>query len=89
MSAAYKVALVYARNRTSLGTSATAGALIVIDPCKVIDHLDRSLRAGLFALAAGNTSVLTELSYVSTLIVAVTFNNNSRRVLYNMNNTSI
>ena len=82
MCAADEITLVNAGNRADLDAGAAAGAFIVIYSCEVVYHLDSSFGAGLFAFAAGNTAVLTELADLSALIVVITFNNDSCRVVY-------
>ena len=70
MCAADEVALVDTMNGAGLGTLATAGALVIVDNRKIADNLDRIVRADLLALAATDTTVLTDLTHCRALIVA-------------------
>ena len=66
---------------------AATGAFIVINGCKVINNLDRSDRAGFFALAAGDASVRAGLSYRRAFVVAITGNDDARRIFDKVNDT--
>ena len=52
----------YAPHRADLGTFAAGDALAVIDNGKVVFHVDRIRRAGLFAFFAGDTAVCAFLA---------------------------
>ncbi len=65
---------------------AAACALVVIYDSEVVFNLYCTVRTILFALAAGNTAVGTILTCNSTLVVIVALDNNSRGVVYKMNN---
>ena len=56
-------------NGTNLVTLAATGALIVIDNCEIVFNLDCALGAGLFTLAAGYTTVKTNLAHLRALVV--------------------
>ena len=86
MCAADEVALVDTVNGAGIGTFAAAGALIVIDSRKIIDHLDSAMGAGLLALTASDTAVLTALAHCGTLIVIGALYNNALGILDKMDN---
>ena len=65
---------------------ATAGTFIIVDSCKVIYDGNSTVGAGLLALAAGNTAVLTVLSGDGTLVVIRAFYNDARGIVYELNN---
>ena len=86
MCATDEVALVDTVNGAGLGTLAAAGALIVINNRKIIDHLDSAVGAGLLALTASDTAVLTALAHCGTLIVIGALYNNALGILDKMDN---
>ena len=81
MRAAVEVFLCDAVNGTSLGAFAAAGTFFVVNNCKIVLNVDRSVGAGLFALAASNTTVFTSLSGDCSLVVIGAENRNARSVL--------
>ena len=86
MCAADEVALVDTMNGANLGTLAAAGTLVVVDNGKVVNNLDSIVRAGLLALAAGDTAVLAALANCRALIVIRALYNDANGILNEMNN---
>ena len=68
--AADKVTRMDALNGASLVAKTTSCAFGIIDDGKIVFNLDRSVRAGLFALTASDTAVKTNLTHLSALVVA-------------------
>ena len=77
MCAADKVALVYAMRGAYPYALATAGALIVVDCCKIVYYRDSAVRTSLLTLTAGNTAVLTVLSCKCALVVIRALDNDT------------
>ena len=86
MCAAEEVVLVDTVNGASLGTLATACALVIIDNGKVVNNLYCAVGTGLLALAAGNTSVLAALANSRALIVIRALDNHADSIVYKMDN---
>ena len=70
VGAADEVSGVNALNGAHIVTGSAAGALLVINGCKIVFNLDRSLGAGFFTLAASYTAVGANLTHLSTLVMA-------------------
>ena len=70
MSAANEVADVYTLNRAYIMTISTTRTLGVVDGSKVVFNLDCTLGTSFFTLSASDTTVKTNLTHLSTLIVA-------------------
>ena len=81
-----KITLMNALDRTYLTASTTINTLFVIYRCKIVLDNYCSCRAGLFTLAAGNTTVLTVHSNLSALVVIITGYSNTRSVTNEVNN---
>ena len=69
MSTTNEVAEMNTLNRTYVMTRSTTGTLLVIDGGKIVFNLDCALGAGLFTLAAGNTTVKANLTNLRALVV--------------------
>ena len=77
VSAADEVADVYTFNRTHLVTGSAAGALVILYGCKGIFNLNCSIGTVLFTLTAGYTSLKTNLTHLSALVVTRALNYDS------------
>ena len=69
MRSADKVTVMDTLHRTYLVAFAAAGTLIVIYSSEVVFNLYCAVRTVLFALSAGDTSVQTYLTHLSTFVV--------------------
>lgn len=77
MRAALEITLVYTVNGANVTASTAANALFIINRRKVIYNRYSTYRTGFFAFSASDTSVFTELSYVSATLFIITLNNNT------------
>ena len=87
VSAADEVALVNTVYGTSLCTSATAGAKIVVDGGEIVLNSDSTLRTGLLTLHTTDTTVGAVLTGESTLILVGALNNHACGVVDKMDDT--
>ena len=76
MSAADEITYVYTMHRAHLIAGVTVVALGVIYGCYVVYQGDCTVGTGLHTLAAGYTSVLTNLTNLCSLVVVAALNDN-------------
>ena len=86
MRAADEVSFVYAADGASVLAGSAARAFIVIYSCEVVYDLYCPGGADLLAFAAGDASVCAIFADVCALLMAITLDDDSRRVLYYMDN---
>ena len=70
VGAADEVAEMYTFHRTYVMTYSTPRTLIIVNYSKIILDLNRSIRAGLLALAAADTAIKAYLANLCALVVA-------------------
>ena len=87
MCAADEVALVDTMYGASLDTLSATGALVIIDGRKIIYDGDSAVGAGLLALTAGDTAILTALANCRALIVIRALYNDALGILDKVNDT--
>ena len=80
MCAAGEVALVQTMHGAGICASTAAGTQRVVNGRQVVDHLDRAVGTGLFALHTANTAVCAVLARNGALVVIGALHNHSRGV---------
>ena len=74
-------------NRTNLTAFTARDTLLVVDNGEIVNHVDSIHRTGLLTLAAGDTSVKTELADNGALVMVRALDNHSLGVSDKVNNS--
>ena len=85
MRTANEVSFVDTVHGTNLDTLCTSGAKRIIYSCKIVNHLDRSVRTSLFAFHTAYATVSASLTSLRAFIVIRALYDNAGGIVYKMN----